>query len=98
MHGIKFDESYFLGRLSEKIIILEKELSYLPKVSEISVYEDSLEQLRKYQEFFYTKVFLKKPVSSLDDIITLDMRFVDKSKVIRLYEFSVGESKRIELK
>lgn len=96
-HEIKFDESYFLGRLSEKIQTLEKELSYLPNIKEIAIYEDSLEQLRKYQDFFYEKVTRLKTVKSLDDMIILNMQFVDKSKVISLYDFSSGESRRIEL-
>jgi hypothetical protein len=99
MHGIKFDTMYFLGRKCEKITILEKELGNLPSVKEISVYEDSLEQLRKYQDFFYEYVVKRnKPLASLSDLITLDMQFVDKSKVIQLYDFSAGESRRIELK
>ena len=99
MHGIKFDETYFLGRLSEKITILEKELSYLPNIKEISIYEDSLEQLRKYQDFFYGTVSRKnRPIKSISDLITLDMQFVDKSKVIQLYDFSAGQSRRIELR
>jgi hypothetical protein len=96
-HKIKFDETYFLGRLSEKITILDEELSYLPNIKEIAIYEDSLEQLRKYQDFFYEKVTRLKTVKSLDDMIILNMQFVDKSKVISLYDFSSGESRRIEL-
>jgi len=98
MHGIVFDEMYFLGRVSEKISILEKELSNLPNVKEISVYEDSLEQLRKYQDFFYENIARKNKPATLDDLIILDMQFVDKSKVIQLYDFSAGESRKIELR
>lgn len=97
MHGIVFDEMYFLGRVSEKITVLEKELNNLPNIKEISVYEDSLEQLRKYQDFFYDTVARKNKPATLDDLITLDMQFVDKSKVIQLYDFSAGESRKIEL-
>jgi hypothetical protein len=98
IHGIVFDEMYFLGRASEKIEILEKELNTLPNVKEISVYEDSLEQLRKYQDFFYEKVARKNKLTTLDDLIILDMQFVDKSKVIQLYDFSAGKSRKIELR
>ena len=98
IHGIEFDELYFLGRVSEKITILEKELSYLPNVKEISVYEDSLEQLRKYQDFFYETISRKNKPTKLDDLIIFDMQFVDKSKVIQLYDFSAGESRKIELR
>ena len=98
IHGIEFDEMYFLGRVSEKITILEKELSYLPNVKEISVYEDSLEQLRRYQDFFYETIARKNKPTKLDDLIIFDMQFVDKSKVIQLYDFSAGESRKIELR
>ena len=97
LHGISFDETYFLGRMSEKITILEKELSYLPNIKEISIYEDSLEQLRKYQDFFYERVARMKPMTSLESMIMLNMQFVDKSKVIGLSDFSTIESRRIDL-
>lgn len=104
MHGIVFDEMYFLGRSSEKIAILEKELGYLPNIKEISVYEDSLEQLIKYQDFYYEYFSgeYKKRFKSADDFfkkfIFLNMQFVDKSKVINLSDFSTGESRKIELR
>lgn len=98
MHGIVFDESYFLGRVSEKTSILEKELLHLPNIKEISIYEDSLEQLRRYQDFFYTQVARRNtPISKLSDLITLDMQLVDKAKVIQLYDFNAGNSRRIQL-
>lgn len=98
MFGITFNESYFLGRLSEKIETLKHELESLPNVKEISIYEDSLEQLRKYQDFFYEYVTKKNgPVRTLADFISLDMQFVDKSKVIALSDFSTMGSRRIEL-
>lgn len=97
-HKIKFDESYFLGRLSEKILILEKELSYLPDIKNIIIYEDSLEQLIKYQKFYYEYTnIIHRSLSTLDNLITIEMKFVDKSSVISLYDFKVSDSKRIEL-
>jgi len=108
IHGIKFDTMYFLGRTCEKITILEKELSYLPDVKNIIVYEDSLEQLGKYQNFYYEytkKIYQEKYQHQslevkdfFEDFIFLNMQFVDKSKVIGLHEFSTGETRRIELK
>ena len=97
-HEIVFDESYFLGRLSEKIQTLEKELSLLPNVKDIVIYEDSMEQLSKYQEFFYeyTRI-IHRSFTSLSDLVTLEINFVDKSKVIPLYDFSAGQPRRIEL-
>jgi hypothetical protein len=104
IHGIEFDEMYFLGRASEKITILEKELSYLPNVKEISVYEDSLEQLRRYQDFYYeytSGIYKTSSINAADffeNFIFLNMQFVDKSKVISLSDFSAGESRKIELR
>ena len=97
-HEIVFDKSYFLGRLSEKIQTLEKELSLLPNVKEIVIYEDSMEQLMKYQEFFYeyTRI-IHRSFTSLSDLVTLEINFVDKSKVISIYDFSAGQPRRIEL-
>ncbi|CAB4175531.1 Protein of unknown function DUF2410 [uncultured Caudovirales phage] len=106
MHGIVFDEMYFLGRMSEKIEILEKELSSFPNIKEVSVYEDSLEQLKKYQDFHYeytTRLYKERytsvgPEAFLENFRFLNMQFVDKSKVISLHEFSTGESRKIQLR
>ena len=107
MHEIELDTMYFLGRACEKITILEKELQDLPSVREISIYEDSLEQLRRYQDFHYaytSKLYRERyeyqsvePKDFLENFIFLNMQFVDKSQVISLHEFSTGESRRIEL-
>jgi hypothetical protein len=105
IYGIKFDESYFLGRQSEKIETLYTELEYFPEVREISIYEDSLEQLIKYQDFFFEYTWpARKPYPSagalglLPNPYTLNMNFVDKSKVIPLYNLGAGESRKIELR
>lgn len=98
-YGITFDRSYFLGRKTEKVSVLKSELERLPNINEVSVYEDSLEQLNKYQKFFYEYTAkIQRSITSLSDLITLNMQFVDKSKVISLYDFSTGGSRRIELK
>jgi hypothetical protein len=97
MYNIVFDEMYFLGRVTEKVDTLDKELTFLPNIEEITIYEDSLEQLRKYQDFFYQKISRAKSVKNLDDIVSLNMQFVDKSRVIQLYEFSAGRSRKIKL-
>lgn len=98
-YGIVFDRCYFLGRTTEKILILKSELEKTPTLREISVYEDSLEQLSKYQVFFYEYVAkIQRSATSLSSLISLNMQFVDKSKVISLKNFVTGESRRIELK
>jgi hypothetical protein len=104
MHGIKFNEMYFLGRRSEKIETLYTELEYFPEVREISIYEDSLEQLIKYQDFFFEYTWqarqpkqLAGALGLLPNPYTLNMNFVDKSKVIPLYNLGTGEARKIEL-
>jgi hypothetical protein len=99
LHKITFDESHFLGRVSEKYEILKENLERHPNVDEIIVYEDSLEQLIKYESFFYDEYIAKltKRVMSLRDLPTLTMQFVDKSKLISLYSITPLESRRIKL-
>ena len=105
MHEIVFNEMYFLGRQSEKIETLYTELEYFPEVREISIYEDSLEQLIKYQDFFFEYTWparqpkqLAGALGLLPNPYTLNMNFVDKSKVIPLYNLGAGESRKIELR
>jgi hypothetical protein len=98
-YGISFDRCYFLGRKTEKILILKSELEKTPTIKEIRVYEDSLEQLKKYQQFFHEYVLtIQRSATSLSSLMTLNMQLVDKSKVISLHSFTAGESRRIELK
>jgi hypothetical protein len=85
--GLEFDAVYCLGRATEKFDTLIKELEENPSINEVSIYEDSLEQIIKYKTGF----------ESLSKFYGVRFYFVDKSKVIRLYNFKVGEKRRIEL-
>lgn len=85
--NLKFDRTVFLGRASEKSEILAQELRHNPKVEVVAIYEDSFEQIAKYQDFLDSKNFEG----------TLEFYLVDKSKVIKLYSFFRGRSRRISL-
>jgi hypothetical protein len=85
-YEVEFDETYFLGRVTEKRDTLAKEIESLPELKDILIYEDSMEQILKYG----------KLTSSLEDI-NVKYYFVDKSKVFELDEAIVGESRRIKL-
>lgn len=84
---LKFDRTAFLGRASEKSEILAQELRYNPKVEVIAIYEDSLDQLARYSDFLESKNFKG----------TVEFYLVDKSKVIKLYSFFRGRSRKIAL-
>jgi hypothetical protein len=85
--NLKFDRTAFLGRTSEKSEILAQELRHSPKVEVIAIYEDSFEQIAKYNDFLESKNFQG----------TVEYYLVDKSKVIKLYSFFRGRSRRITL-
>ncbi len=97
-YGLEFDESYFLGRATEKIDTLKTVMEKLPSLEEVSVYEDSLEQLSRYQDFFDDGILnIDGKEVEIGGHIGLDMQFVDKSKVITLFSFNKGRSRRIKL-
>jgi cell fate (sporulation/competence/biofilm development) regulator YmcA (YheA/YmcA/DUF963 family) len=85
--GLELDAMYCLGRATEKFDTLVKELEERPLINEISIYEDTLEQIIKYKTGFDT----------LSKFYHVKFYFVDKSKVYRLYDFEAGEKRRIEL-
>jgi hypothetical protein len=85
--NLKFDRKVFLGRQSEKSEILAQELRHNPKVEVIAIYEDSFEQIAKYNDFLESKKFQG----------TVEYYLVDKSKVIKLYSFFRGRTRRITL-
>lgn len=85
--GMEFDEIYCLGRETEKFDTLVKELEENPSINEVNIYEDSLEQIIKYRTGF----------ESLSKFYDVRFHFVDKTKVIRLYDFKIGEKRRIQL-
>jgi hypothetical protein len=85
--GLGFDAYYYLGRVTEKFDTLVRELEENPSINEVNIYEDSLEQIIKYRTGF----------ESLSKFYDVRFYFVDKTKVIRLYDFKIGEKRRIQL-
>jgi hypothetical protein len=85
--GLELDKIYCLGRATEKFDTLMKELEENPSINEVSIYEDTLEQIIKYKTGF----------EQLGKFYDVRFYFVDKSKVYRLYDFEVGENRRIQL-
>ena len=85
--GLGFDAYYYLGRVTEKFDTLLKELEENPSISQVNIYEDTLEQIIKYKEGF----------ESISKSYDVRFYFVDKAKVFRLVDFEVFESRRIQL-
>lgn len=85
--GLEFDKIYCLGRATEKFDTLMKELEENPSINEVSIYEDTLEQIIKYKAGF----------DQVGKFYDVRFYFVDKAKVYRLYGFEAGEKRRIEL-
>ena len=98
--GISFDEMFFLGRKSNKTTTLQEVFEKMwPEVEEIQVFEDSIEQLGKYQDFFErlnTSRYLTRPIGSVP-YLNIKLYIVDKSKMYRIENFKLSESTRINL-
>jgi hypothetical protein len=88
-NGLRFDSQFYLGRVSEKSEVLRAELEENFDINEIHIYEDSFEQISKYETFLETIEF-PFPVK-------VQYYLVDKSKVIELNTFTRGESRKIAL-
>ena len=73
--------------MTEKFDTLLKELEENPSISQVNIYEDTLEQIIKYKEGF----------ESISKSYDVRFYFVDKAKVFRLVDFEVFESRRIQL-
>lgn len=87
--GLHFDSQFYLGRISEKSEVLFAELEENLDINEINIYEDSFEQISKYESFLETIEF-PRPVM-------VNYYIVDKSKVIQLFSFTRGKSRKITL-
>jgi hypothetical protein len=84
--GVEFNEYFFLGRVREKIEILNEVLEKLPNVKEVSIYEDSIQQLHRYQTYLEYR-----------EDISFKLHMVDKSKVYQIDPFTVRNEKKIRL-
>jgi hypothetical protein len=93
--GIVFDQSFFLGRKSSKAQTLAELLKENPEVTKIKIYEDSIQQIDIYQDFF------RRLNRQRDQGELLEYRYktyiVDKSKVYRIKGVKLSEETKIEL-
>ena len=89
--GIVFDKMFFLGRVTPKVDKVKELLIKLPNLTEIRVFEDSIEQLDKYQDFFEGLNNSNYPH------IEIKLYIVDKSKMYRIENFKLSEKTRIQL-
>jgi len=94
--GIVFDEMFFLGRMSNKTDTLQDVFERMwPDVEEIQVFEDSIEQIIKYQDHF-EKLNRAMDIKDLPAIRT-KIYIVDKSKMYRIQGVTLSEPTRIKL-
>lgn len=84
--GVEMDRYFFLGRVKEKIEVLNEMIDHFPNLKEVSVYEDSIQQLDKYQTYFNYR-----------ESVTSKLYFVDKSRVYRLSSFHLSNEQKIRL-
>jgi hypothetical protein len=96
---IEFDEYFFLGRASKKTETLKKILPTLPELIDIEVYEDSIQQIAQYHDFFiYENIarYLIRPLGSVPEY-NVNITIVDKSKIYRIQRLQLSEERRIVL-
>lgn len=88
--GIYFDKSYFLGRKLEKIEILEELLTSefdCRNLTRIKIFEDSIDQIFKYQQYFKSKNLA----------VDIEYWIVDKSRIFKISEVSLTNKQKIKL-
>lgn len=88
--GVLFDHTYFLGRASAKSNCLHyilNEVYYIEEIKKIKIFEDSIDQIAKYQQYF----------SESDYDIDVEYWIVDKARVFRIGEVQLSDKKRITL-
>ena len=88
--GIYFDKSYFLGRKLDKIEIVDQLLNSefnCENLTRIKIFEDSIDQIFKYQQYFKSKNLA----------IDIDYWIVDKSRIFKINEVSLTHKQKIKL-
>lgn len=88
--GVTFDHSYFLGRVGNKSEVIEYLLTfeYDPhSITTIKIFEDSIDQIFKYQQYF----------KDLSYNIEVEYWIVDKARVFKIEEVQLSNKKRITL-
>lgn len=88
--GITFDHTYFLGRVGDKSDIITYLLSakYDPTtISKIKIFEDSIDQIFRYQQYF----------NNVEYNIDIEYWIVDKARVFKIGDIQLSDKKRITL-
>jgi hypothetical protein len=93
--GIRFDRVFFLGRMSSKAQTLDELLRENPEILKVKIYEDSIQQIGIYQDFF-AQLNRKRDQAELPKY-RYKTYIVDKAKVYRIKGVKLSEETRIEL-
>ena len=93
--NMSFDRIFILSRKTEKVDSMKEIINILPNLKKIEIYEDSIDQIIKYQEFgnrFNNLLYLsKKPY------LGIKIYIVDKSTMYQIENVQLSEKKRIVL-
>jgi hypothetical protein len=93
--NMSFDRIFILSRKTEKVDSMKEIMKVLPNLETIEIYEDSIDQIIRYQEFgngYNNLLYLsKKPY------LNIKIYIVDKSKMYRIENVKLSEKKRIIL-
>jgi hypothetical protein len=93
--GMSFDKIFILSRKTEKVVSTQEVIRTLPNLVEVEVYEDSIDQIIRYQEFF----------NYLNDLLSINEKtglnpkiyIVDKSKMYQIQNVQLSDPRRITL-
>jgi hypothetical protein len=88
--GVTFDYTYFLGRASSKSETVDYLLTFIydPRtITKIKIFEDSIDQIFKYQQYFNNLVYN----------IDIEYWIVDKARVFKIGDVQLSDKKRITL-
>jgi hypothetical protein len=92
---LSFDKIFILSRKTEKVDSMQEVIKTLSNLETVEIYEDSIDQIIRYQEFF----------QYLDELLHINNKksleskiyIVDKSKMYRIENVKLSEKKRITL-
>jgi hypothetical protein len=95
LRGMAFDKIFILSRKTEKVVSTQEIIRTLPNLVEVEVYEDSIDQIIRYQEFF----------NYLNDLLSINEKtqlnpkiyIVDKSKMYQIQNVQLSDPRRITL-
>lgn len=90
--GVTFHEHFFLGRKTSKADSLITMIEKFPKLTEVRIFEDSIQQLEVYERL-YNQLRLK----SNRIYPSFRMFIVDKSKMYEIENIKLSNPQKIEL-